>query len=43
MEALFNVTAALGLIGSVVLIAWGMVLCVRYGFGAGAVGPERTA
>jgi len=43
MEALFTVIAALGLVGSVALIGWGMVLCVGYGFGIGAVGPERAA
>lgn len=43
MEALCNVIAALGLVGSVALIAWGMALCVRHGFGGGAAGPERTA
>ena len=43
MEALFNVIAGLGLVGSVALIVWGMALCVQHGFGIGSAGPERTA
>jgi hypothetical protein len=43
MEALLTVIASLGLVGSVSLIVWGLVLCLQHGFGIGATGLERTA
>jgi len=43
MEALVNIITDVGLIGSVALLVWGMVLCVRYGFGIDTAGPQRTA
>jgi hypothetical protein len=43
MEALLTVITSLGLVGSVSLIVWGLVLCLQHGFGIGATGPERTA
>jgi hypothetical protein len=43
MEASLTVVTALGLAGSVGLLAWGLALCLRHGFAVGTGGPERTA
>ena len=42
MEAILNVIAALGVVGSITLLLWGMTLCLRHGLGEDA-SPRRTA
>ena len=42
MEAILNVIAALGVVGSITLLLWGMTLSLRHGLGEDA-GPRRTA
>jgi hypothetical protein len=42
MEAILNIVAALGVVGSITLLLWGMTLCLRHGLGEDA-GPRRTA
>jgi len=41
MEAIFNVLSALGLVGSVTLLLWGMSLSLRHGLGDDEA-PRRT-
>jgi len=43
MEALVIVVTGLGLVGSVALLVWGLVLCLQHGLGIDGAGPERTA
>jgi len=40
MDTILNLVAAAGFIGSLALVAWGMVLCLTHGFEASA--PART-
>jgi hypothetical protein len=35
METLLNLVVAAGLVGSLALVAWGMVLCLTHGLDAG--------
>jgi len=35
METILNLLAAAGFIGSLALVAWGMVLCLTHGLDAG--------
>jgi hypothetical protein len=40
MEAILNIIAGLGLVGSLALLGWGMGLCLRHGLGEYAYGRE---
>jgi hypothetical protein len=41
MEEIVNLINALGLVGSLALVGWGMILCLRHGLGEYAYGRER--
>ena len=41
MEAIVNIINALGLVGSLALLGWGVSLCLRHGLGEYAYGRER--
>jgi hypothetical protein len=42
METILNLVAAAGLVGSIALLAWGMVLCLTHGLDTGGRADLRT-
>jgi hypothetical protein len=42
MDTILNLVAAAGLVGSLALLAWGMVLCLTHGLETGERTPPRT-
>ena len=42
METILNLVAAAGLVGSIALLAWGMVLCLTHGLDSRERAPAHT-